>query len=103
MKRARQAAENLLKRGMFRNGGNWSRTVEELLDTTRWLSHAQMISWEDARDPLIGLVVEYRAYHSEEWQNYWRLYCLQSLAVGRSQKLYESDCASLIIGRAETK
>ena len=103
VKRARQAAENLLKRGMFRNGGNWSRTVEELLDTTRWLSHAQMISWEDARDPLIGLVVEYRAYHSEEWQNYWRLYCLQSLAVGSSQKLYESDCASLIIGRAETK
>ena len=103
VRRARQAAENLLKRGMFRNGGNWSRTVEELLDTTRWLSHAQMISWEDARDPLIGLVVEYRAYHSEEWQNYWRLYCLQSLAVGSSQKLYESDCASLIIGRAETK
>ena len=33
--RARQAAENLLKRGMFRNGGNWSWTVSELLDTTR--------------------------------------------------------------------
>ena len=96
--RARQAAENLLRRGMFRNGGNWSQTVSEMLDTRRWLSHGQMISWEDARDPLIGLAVEYREYHSEEWQRYWRLYCLQRLAVGERQKLYESDYASLIIG-----
>ena len=96
--RARQAAENLLKRGMFRNDGNWSRTVSELLDTTRWLSHGQMISWEDARDPQIGLVVEYREYHSAEWQNYWQLYCLLRLAVGVRQKLYESECASLVIG-----
>ena len=96
--RARQAAENLLKRGMFRNGGNWSWTVSELLDTTRWLSHAQMISWEDARDPQIGLVVEHCPYHSEEWQNYWRLYCLQRLAVGDRQKLYESADALLVVG-----
>ena len=96
--RARQAAEKLLKRGMFRNGGNWSKTVSELLDTRRWLSHAQMISWEDAQDPLIGLVVEYHAYHSQEWQDYWRIHCLQRLAVGEHQKLYESDYASLVIG-----
>ena len=96
--RARQAAEKLLKRGMFRNGGNWSKTVSELLDTRRWLSHAQMISWEDAQDPLIGLVVEYHAYHSQEWQHYWRIHCLQRLAVGEHQKLYESDYASLVIG-----
>ena len=98
--RARQAAETLLKRGMFRNGGNWTNTVTELLDTRRWLSHGQMISWEDARDPLIGLAVEYRAYQSVEWQRYWRLYCLQRLAVGERQKLYESDYTSLIIGPA---
>ena len=98
MDRARQAAEKLLKRGMFRNGGNWSKTVSELLDTRRWLSHAQMISWEDAQDPLIGLVVEYHAYHSQEWQDYWRIHCLQRLAVGEHQKLYESDYASLVIG-----
>ena len=94
--RARQAAESLLKRGMFRNGGNWSRTASELLDTTRWISHGQMISWEDARDPQIGLVVEHRPYHSEEWQHYWRLYCLQRLAVSPQQKLFESDYASLV-------
>ena len=52
--RARQAAESLLKRGMFRNGGNWTLTAGELLDTGRWLSHGQMISWEDAQDPQIG-------------------------------------------------
>ena len=99
--RARQAAESLLKQGMFRNEGNWTRTVSELLDTRRWLSHGQMISWEDAQDPLIGLVVEYRAYPSEEWQDYWRLYCLQRLAVGDRQKLYESEHASLVTGAAE--
>ena len=64
--RARQAAEALLMRGMFRNGGNWTRTVSELLDTTRWLSHGQLISWEDARDPILGLAVEYLEYHSQE-------------------------------------
>ena len=99
-KRARQAAESLLKRGMFRDGGNWSKTASELLDTTRWLSHGQAISWEDARDPLIGLVVEHHAYQSDKWQDYWRLYCLQRLAVGDRQKLYESNYASLILGPA---
>ena len=101
--RARQAAENLLKRGMFRDGGNWSLTVSELLDTARWLSHGQMISWEDARDPQIGLVVKYCPYHSDEWQDYWRLYCLQRLAVGDMQKLYESEYTFLLLGSAGTK
>ena len=102
--RARQAAENLLKRGMFRNTDrNWSKTVTELLDTKRWLSHGQMISWADAKDPLIGLVVEHHAYDSEEWQDYWRLYCLQCLAIEDRQKLYESDYASLVIDQARVK
>ena len=98
--RARQAAESLLRHGMFQNSGNLTKTASELLGTTRWLSHGQMISWEDARDPQIGLVVEHLEYHSETWQDYWRLYCLQRLAVGDRQKLYESDCVSLIIGPA---
>ena len=99
--RARQAAETLLKRGMFRDGGNWSLTVSELLDTSRWLSHGQMISWEDARDPQLGLVVEYCPYHSREWQNYWRLHCLQRLAIRDRQKLYESAYVSLVVGPSE--
>ena len=92
--RARQSAESLLKQGMFRESGNWTETVRELLDTKRWLSHSQMISCEDAR--ALGLVVEYLDYQSETWQGYWQLYCLQRLAVGDRQKLYESDYVSLI-------
>lgn len=95
--RARKFAEEQLTRGMFRNGGNWSQAAAELLDTKRWQSHAQMISWEDAQDPRIGLRVEYLDPKSDEWQEYWQLYCLQRLAVGDRQKLYESDYASLII------
>ena len=100
--RARQSAEHLLQGGMFlngrgNNGGNSTKTAYELLDTTRWRSHAQMISWEDARSPNIGLEVEYLKPQSEQWQGYWSLYCLQSLAVGDGQKLYESDYASVVI------
>lgn len=97
-KRASQAAENLLRHGMFRNEGNWSKTVRELLDTQRWLSHGQMISWEDAQDSRIELRVEYYEYHSQDWQDFWQIHCLQRLAVGEHQKLYESDYVSLIIG-----
>ena len=79
--RAKQCAEDLLKRGMFRKGGSWTLTVSELLDTKRWLSHSQMISWEDAQHPNIGLVVEYLEQQSDLWQEYWQLYCLQRLAV----------------------
>ena len=96
--RARQSAETLLKIGMFRdNDGNWSQTANELRDTRRWLSHSQMISWQDAKDPHIGLVVDYLHSESERWQGYWRLYCLQRLAVSEDQKLFESEYASLII------
>jgi len=95
--RARRFAEEQLARGMFRNGGNWSQAAAQLLDTKRWQSHAQMISWEDAQDPRIGLNVEYLESKSDEWQEYWQLYCLQRLAVGDNQKLYESDYASLLI------
>ena len=96
--RARQAAETLLRGGMFRNSGNWSLTVSELLDTARWLSHGQMISWEDAGDRPIELRVQHYSYDSKDWQRYWQLYCLQRLAIRDSQKLYESDYVSLIVG-----
>ena len=97
--RARQSAEHLLRNGMFRKDGNWSQTASELLDTRRWLSHSQMISWEEAQVPHIGLVVDYLHPESDRWQEYWRLYCLQRLAVSDHQKLYESEYASLIVGR----
>jgi Serine dehydrogenase proteinase len=95
--RALKFAESQLQQGMFRQGGNWSKAAAELLDTRRWQSHAQMISYEDARDPRIGLTVEYLDPKSDAWQEYWLLYCLQRLAVKDRQKLYESDYASLVI------
>jgi hypothetical protein len=96
--RSRNFAEGQLKRGMFRtNGGNWSQTVTELLDTKRWLSHGQMISWQDAKDPTIGLSVENLAPEDPLWQRYWQLHCLQRIAVEKGQKIFESEYASLII------
>ena len=97
--RARQSAEYLLTRGMFRirSAGNVTKTAEQLLDTKLWKSHSQMISWEQVRDLDIGLTVEYIDPHLESWQQYWKLYCLQRLAVEDNQKLYESDSVSLVI------
>jgi hypothetical protein len=96
--RARNIAQNQLKRGMFRGGtGNYTKAASALLDTKRWLTHGQMISWEDAADDEIGLTVEYLEPTSEEWQEYWQLYCLQRLAIGDRQKLFESNYASLIV------
>ena len=96
--RARSLAEGQLKRGMFRNGGNWTQAASELLDTKRWQSHSQAISSDDAKDKRIGLHVKYLDPQSETWQMYWQLYCLQRLTIADRQKLYESDFASLVVG-----
>ena len=100
--RARQSAESQLREGMFRKDTdrNWTKTAAGLLDTRQWLSHSQMISWRDAMHPDIGLEVEYLNPESDLWQHYWRLYCLQRLAIGEHQKLYESEYASLVIDAA---
>jgi Serine dehydrogenase proteinase len=96
--RSRTFAEAQLKRGMFRtNGGNWSATVNELLDTKRWRSHAQMISWQDAQDPTIGLSVEYLSADDPVWQMYWQLHCLQRLAINDREKIFESDYVSITL------
>lgn len=96
--RAKRFAEDQLKQGMFReNDGNWSKAAASLIDTKRWLSHAQMISWKDAGDPEIGLTVEYMASSSTEWQLFWELYCLQRLAIVDNQKLFESNFVSISI------
>ena len=97
MLRARAFAESQLKRGMMLKGGNWSQAVSALLNTTRFQTHGQPISWEDASDPTIGLTVEYRHPDDELWLQYWQLYCLQLLSVKDNQKLFESDFASLCI------
>lgn len=92
--RARKFAEDQLKLGMFRSGaGNFTKIASDLIDTKRWLTHGQMIGWQDAIQ--IGLSVDYLNPSSEDWQCYWQLYCLQRLAIQDREKLFESDVASL--------
>lgn len=95
--RTRRFAENQLKRGMFRDGGNSTATASQLLDPKRWHSHSQMISWSDAVHESIGLAVEYLEPESELWQRYWQLYTYQRLAIKDEQKLFDSEFASLVI------
>lgn len=95
--RARRFAESRLQRGMFKNAGNSTQAAGALLDPLRWQSHGQMIGWQDAQDPSIGLAVEHLEDDSELWRNYWQLYCLQRLAVRDRQKLFESEFVSLVI------
>jgi hypothetical protein len=94
LKRSRQLAEALLKRGMLRDG-NWTKVAGDLTDNERWLSqHGAVIDSEDAQT--MGLRVEYLPPDGQLWQAYWRLYCEQRLAIGKDNpKLFESDYASL--------
>lgn len=91
--RSRRLAEDLLKRGMFRQGGNWTLTADRLIDTRKWQTHSQVISLHDAA--AIGLTVDPIKPHDDRWQKYWRLYCLQRLAISDNEKLFESDYVSL--------
>ncbi len=93
--RARKLAEQQLARGMFHGGtGNTTKTADELINTERWQTHSQMISWQDAKGPPIELNVEHLELQSDRWQQYWKLYCLQRLAIGDRDKLFESDYVS---------
>jgi Serine dehydrogenase proteinase len=96
--RAQRAAEDLLKRGMFRDGhGNWTLAASELMNVKSRPSHGQMISWEDATSPKLGLAVEHMEAGDPLWQDYWLLYYLQRIAINDRQKIFESEFASLIL------
>lgn len=89
--RARQFAENLLKR----RGANFSKVASELMDVSRYPSHGQMIGWERARD--IGLSVDFRAPDDPVWRKYWTLYCHLRLAIEAETRIYESDYVSILM------
>jgi hypothetical protein len=97
LRRSRDLAESLLKRGMLRDG-NWTEVGGALTDNKRWQSqHGTVIDSEDAQT--LGLKVEYLPPTSWLWQAYWRLYCEQRLALtSENPKLFESDYASLPFG-----
>lgn len=88
--RAQKFAEEQLQRGMKIT--NFTKIAKELIDTKRWLSHGQMISSQDAKQ--MGLEVDHLDPKGEEWQSYWRLYCLQRLAIRDREKLFESNFVS---------
>ncbi len=92
--RAQQLAESHLQRWMFRETpGNFTKLASDLMDTTRWFTHGQMIDYQAAQD--IGLQVQYLEPTCEQWRAYWQLYCHQKLAIKDTQKLFESDYVSL--------
>jgi ATP-dependent protease ClpP protease subunit len=93
--RAQRLAEDLLRQGMFREQGNWSLAAAELMNVKSRPSHGQMISWQDALNPKLGLTVEHMDPGDPLWQDYWFVYCLQRLAITDRQKIFESDFASL--------
>jgi hypothetical protein len=102
MERAREFAEKQLRSAMMKEEGNWSQAVRVLLNTTRFWTHGQPISWQDAQDE-IGLTIEYMEPTNPLWLKFWQVYCRQMLAVGDREKLFESEIASLIIdSRAAT-
>jgi hypothetical protein len=91
--RARHFAENQMRR----KGRNFSHIASALMDLRRWPSHGQMIGWQDLRE--LGLPVQYHLPQSEQWQAYWRLYCLLRLAVKDQQSIFESAYASLVLDK----
>lgn len=94
--RARFCAENFLRRWMFKAApGQVTHIAGELINIKRWLSHGQMISFDDAKD--LGLTVEYASHKDETWAQYWRLYCRQRVAITPRQKLFESDHVCLTL------
>lgn len=96
-KRSRKFAEKFLQTGMFRGKTANITDIASKLDSNQtWLSHGAVIDVEDAQT--IGLNIDYRDEHENEWQAYWRLYCEMRLTLkANTEKLFESDYASLQI------
>ena len=57
-------------------------------------AHGQVINVEEAER--MGIKVRRMPAHDPLWDAYWRLYCLQKLAVKDGEKIFESEFASLI-------
>lgn len=97
-KAARNRAEKLagehLYRWMFHEKkADYTKIASDLMDTTKWLAHGQMIGYQAAQE--LELVVEYLSPDNPTWRAYWQLYCHQRLAIKDDQRLFESDYVSL--------
>jgi ClpP class serine protease len=89
--RVRTFAEDLLKR----RGLPASTISQELMSPSRWKTHGQPINHADAAQ--LGLPVEYVPTSHDRWMRYWKLYCLQRLAVGNNGKIFESAFVSQVV------
>lgn len=89
--RVRTFAEDLLKR----NGLAASTISSELMSPSRWKTHGQPITHADAAQ--LGLPVTYIPSSDPRWIRYWKLYCLQRLAIGENGKIFESAFVSQVL------
>ena len=87
----RHLAERLLHTGMMA-GKPVTAPVAKLMDIDAWDTHGQVISAEAAKS--IGLTVTELRPEDHIWRMYWKLYCMQRLAITDDKKLFESDFVS---------
>jgi hypothetical protein len=89
--RVRTFAEDLLKR----QGLPASTISSELLSSSRWKTHGQPITHADAVQ--LGLPIQYIPPSDVRWTKYWKLYCLQRLAIAQNGKIFESSFVSQVL------
>jgi len=94
IERSTKMAEELLQRGMFRRGGNFTAVAADLSNNKKWLQHSTPIDYLQAKT--LTLEVTYLEPTDDLWQRYWALYCHQRLAGNPDNcKLFESDYVSI--------
>lgn len=77
-------------------GVNFTRVTETLLNRSRYLSHAQMITPAEAND--IGLAqAEHVDPQDPMWLSCWRLYGAQRRAAGGDRKIIESSRETIVV------
>ena len=87
---ARERVIAIAERHLQRAGVvKYTEIARTLMNIGEFKSHGEMIGCKKAIS--MELKAEYRDPKDPEWQQYWRLYCLQRLAVKPRQKLFESD------------
>jgi len=94
IERSSKLGEELLRRGMFRNGGNFTAAAANLSNNHFWLEHSVPIDYLEAKK--IGLDVTYLEHTDSLWKQFWALYCEQRLARNPDDcKLFESNYVSI--------
>ncbi|MFL6238400.1 MAG: SDH family Clp fold serine proteinase [Actinomycetes bacterium] len=99
IQRTRDYADALLRDGMFREGNqtvstaSFTQVTSNLMSKSRFSGHGAVITHAEAKK--IGLEVDYLPRTDDLWQAFWRLYCLQILALERGETLFEGRQASL--------